>query len=115
MKLINKLSKEKQEKLYNILKSWSAKNASYEIINNLDDFLANQGFILEIEENYPEWKYAFKDGEYIGVLYSIYIDMWKINLMHKGSTYDDDVLITSMRFNKIDDLMSYMEECNEIN
>jgi hypothetical protein len=75
MKLIGKLSKERQNKLYDILDpEFHAENASYEIINKLDDFLANQGFTLEFEK-YPEWKYTYNDGEYIGVLYSIIIDM----------------------------------------
>jgi hypothetical protein len=36
--------------------------------------------------------------------------------MREGQTSEDDVLVTSMDFDKADDLMSYIEECcNEIN
>jgi hypothetical protein len=60
MKLIGKLSKEKQDEFYDSLRSFDKSlnntyevNASYETINDIDDFLADQGFEIKLNGRAP--------------------------------------------------------------
>lgn len=116
MKLINKLSKEKQDEFYDSFTSFSKSlnkvyevNASYETINDVDDFLADQGFKLKSEYNPPEWVYCYDNGDKISVLYSKYIGKWMISLIHIRPTYEVNDLIYNERFYNADDLIAYMK------
>ena len=122
MKLIGKLSKEKQDEFYDSLRSFDKSlnntyevNASYETINDIDDFLADQGFEIKLNGRAPsEWVYYYDDGDYISILYSKFIEKWMISLLHKGSANEVNDLINTKRFYNANDLIAYMRSYNEI-
>lgn len=116
MKLYNQLSDLDKESFLNFFEDWEnfgdQTSITIEDAQNLDDFLANQGFELRIDEDKePYWVYFYEtedrelgNGDYI-VIYLTDSGDWNLGYLK----FNPDKRIDKY-FNNINKLINFIEE-----
>lgn len=103
MKLINKLSQEDKDKLQRYISGWRKFIIEPELIDTIDDYLADLGFNLHItfSVGIPIWDYKYDNGETLKI--------WNASNMWKVSFKCRDKEEFSQDFKSAKDLIKFME------